>query len=382
MKHLHTADFESYRAKHIGNTESDVQEFIEENRVWSVTDPYDHIVEELYEYENPGDLDNHTARDKFTAKMLSCKAEYGEWFYFPWSGNVVRYPEEEDFYNLRTSRNRNLITDEEQSKLYDARIAAFGMSVGSNVVDSLVQHGIGRDFLLADYDTLSPTNLNRIRSTMGQVGLQKTVIVGRKISESNPFANQVHLSDGYTRESRQALKEFYPDIIVEEMDDLNAKYDIRLQAAEDRVPVVMAGDIGEKAIIDVERYDLDENTRPFHGRLESAVEEKMRRGEAVTAAEKQSSLVRINRLRNLSSRLISSALDVGKEVGGMPQLGTTATIGGALATTAIQEILLDRRMASGSYVVGARHSLKGERPDKFSRRLEVASRYINHTRSS
>lgn len=378
---LPTPDQKSFKATSIGSTEREAREFIDDNRVWSVVDPYDHIVEELYEYKNPGDLDNRTARDRFTAKMLSDKAEYGEWFYFPWSGNVVRYPEEEDFYNLRTSRNRNLIIDEEQSKLYDARIAAFGMSVGSNVVDSLVQHGIGRDFLLADYDTLSPTNLNRIRSTMGQVGLQKTVIVGRKISESNPFANQVHLSDGYTRQSRQALREFYPDVIVEEMDDLNAKYDIRLQAAEDGVPVVMAGDIGEKTIIDVERYDLDENTRPFHGRLEAAVEEKMRRGEAVTREEREGSLVRINRLRNLSSRLISSALDVGKEVGGMPQLGTTATIGGALAATAIQEILLGRRMKSGSYVVSSRHALNGERPDDMGERFATVRRYVDYKRS-
>lgn len=377
-----TVDKVSYEAIRAGSSESEVADFITDNKVWSVVDPYEEIVDDLYEYSYPGSLEDHQARARFTEESHQDKAGYGEWFYFPWSGNVVRYPEEDDFYNLRTSRNRNLVTHEEQQILRHTKIATFGLSVGSNIIDSLVQYGVGEEYLLADFDKLGPTNLNRIRATMAQVGLAKTVVVGRKISEANPYARQTHIPDGYGPAAVPVVAEFLPDVIIEEMDDLGSKLGVRLEAAKLGVPVVMAGDIGERTIIDIERYDQDATTRPFHGRLDSRVQSTLAAGGEVSQRDKEKSLVRINGIRNLSPRLIDSAMDIGYDLGGMPQLGTTATNGGALAATAIQEILLGRRMETGSYVMNSRKVLGGQSPSSLADKLSIARRYKNRTKEA
>jgi tRNA A37 threonylcarbamoyladenosine dehydratase len=88
---------------------------------------------------------------------------------------------------VRTSRNRNLINEEEQSRLYNASVLIAGMSVGSNVVEALVSQGIGGKFILADMDIVEPSNLNRIRSPLHHVGLHKVDAISRKVWESIPI---------------------------------------------------------------------------------------------------------------------------------------------------------------------------------------------------
>lgn len=380
-EHTTGSHSDSYEAVRVGGFKSDVADFVAEHKVWDVIDPYEDIVDDLYEYAHPDALDDIEGRTQFANEMRHDDNNYGEWFYFPWSGNVVRYPEETDFYNLRTSRNRNLITHKEQQQLHDARVAVFGLSVGSNVVESLVQHGVGREYLLADFDTLSVANTNRVRATMGQVGLAKTVIVGRKLSEMNPYMRQTHCLDGFNDGAVVDLHAFQPNVIIEEMDNLEAKLSVRKHASSLGVPVVMASDIGERAIIEVERYDKDIDTPPFHGRLSKKVHGKLINGESITQKEREQSLIRINKLRNLSSRLVSSAMEIGHEVGGMPQLGATATIGGALATMAVQEVLLDRRLATGSYVADSRDILRGESPDTFADKMVTLRQYMNRRKA-
>lgn len=43
--------------------------------------------------------------------------EYGVWAYYPWSNRLVHVLDEEEFAELRTSRNRYKITVEEQARL-------------------------------------------------------------------------------------------------------------------------------------------------------------------------------------------------------------------------------------------------------------------------
>ena len=134
-----------------------------------VRDIYALQVAELAEVRLPGEPGQ--AREAFIAD--SPAREPGVWSYYPWLDVALRTLEPEALFELRTNRNRNLITTSEQLALRNAQVAIAGLSVGSNVLAALVRHGIGRAFSLADHDTLATSNLNRTPSRLLDVGVPK-----------------------------------------------------------------------------------------------------------------------------------------------------------------------------------------------------------------
>lgn len=324
--------------------------------ITAVIDPIGELPDELYVCRRAGDLDDSAARDAFGRRFLEDAERFGVWVFFPWSGELVRYPEMEEHRSLRTLRHRNLITPAEQRLLAAARIAVFGLSVGSNVVDQFVQVGIGAAYLIGDMDRVTVSNLNRIRATMRHVGMTKVDVLARKISEVDPYIDQVHLVEGYGPEAEEQLAAFQPDLVVEEVDDLTAKARIRQWASKSRTPLLMVGDIGERSVVDVERHDLG-GVRPFNGRVGEATFEKMIDGN-LSPAEASRLLLKIVRPRNLSVRLLRSALDVGTELAGMPQLGSAAAAGAAVASVAARAIIGQETLRSGSYALSPRRTLK------------------------
>jgi len=316
--------------------------------VTTVVDGVDHIADDLFEYEHPDQKGNDAMRQQFTDGIRAQGNRFGKWFLFPESGELVRYPERDQHRALRTSRNRNLITDAEQEKLYGSTIAVFGLSVGSKVVEQLVGSGIGGTLVIGDPDHITPSNLNRISGGFTHVGMKKIHKVASEISAADPYIDQVHFTDGVTEENLEALAENRPDIIFDEVDDLRMKALIRRYAQKEGIPVVMATDLGDKSIIDVERYDL-EDAKPFGGRLKDSELEKLYSGD-VTPQEIQRYMVKIVGIRHVTPRVMASVLEVGSTLSGLPQLGTTATKGGAAAAVTAREILLGHNVPSGRRV--------------------------------
>jgi len=323
--------------------------------ITGVVDPIEEYVDELYELRRVGDRADHEARDTFRSRFLAEADRYGVWFFFPWSGDLVRYPEEQEHRRLRTFRNREVITLAEQDLLADAKIAVFGLSVGSNVVDQFIQVGIGGSYLIGDMDRVSPSNLNRMRATMSHVGMAKTDVLARKISEVDPYIDQIHLPDGYGTLAEEQLTAFGPDLIVEEVDDLTIKARIRQWASGARTPLIMVSDVGERSIVDVERHDLG-SVRPFNGRLKRATFDRLADG-TLTPAEERRLLVKVVGPRNLSVRMLQSALRLDKELAGMPQIGSAASAGAAVASVAARALLGREPLKSGAYVLSPRRLL-------------------------
>ncbi|MGB4762305.1 MAG: ThiF family adenylyltransferase [Candidatus Saccharimonas sp.] len=285
------------------------------------------------------------------------------WVYIPWQDELVRYGDQGVHRQLRTSRNRPLITREEQTTLYDARVAVFGLSVGSKIVEQLSETGIGGAFLLGDYDTLDITNTNRLRADVRQVGESKVSIAAKKLSIVDPYIEQVHLANGYTAAADVALDEFVPNIIIEEVDDIATKAMIRACAASRGIPVVMVGDLGEKTVADVERYDYGD-AKFFNGKLSKKFVQELIEGRTLTLNEKQQALIRLNGgLLHIPARVVASAAAMKRgDIGGIPQLGVTAAGGAVVADTLVRDILLGRNVPSGSHTVNWRTALALESP--------------------
>lgn len=275
-----------------------------------------------------------------------------------WRNTVVRMPDAELFYRLKTARNRFLLTGSEQERWHDATVAVAGLSVGSSALASCALTG-ARGFHIADSDRLSPTNLNRMSASICDVGLSKIDIAERRILEGDPYSSVTRFEHGYATD---VADEFLGvatgkpvSVIIEEIDDVAMKIDMRRRARAARIPVVSVTDIGENVMLDIERYDLDPEYPIFHGR-----------GEKFSPADAADPTQRLDMAMaivgdNLTSRMAFSAGQVGRSLASWPQLGSTAAMSGGLAAAAARNIVCGRPVVSGRYVLDIEHMILAER---------------------
>lgn len=322
---------------------------INSGEVQSVYDTVDIIANDLFELRNPGSKHVAEDRQQFVEDIKTQGSAFGTWVLFPWSKELVRYPDIDDHRAMRTSRNRNLITDAEQARLYEAKVAVFGLSVGSNIVERLVSSGIGGTIIMGDPDHIDPTNLNRINGSFSDVGTKKIHSMARKISEIDPYIHQVHFDQGVTVDNIDELDVHRPSLLFDEVDDFQAKAVLRQYAKANRVPLIMATDLGDRSILDVERHDLGDN-KPFNGRIKPEDFTRLLAGD-LDDKERGRLMIKIVGLRHVTVRMLESVMHVDNNLlPGLPQLGSTATMGASLATVAAREILLGRDLPSGRYV--------------------------------
>src|SRR5690606_31387846 len=202
---------------------------------------------------------------KFTEKELEdaidkhlCGSDphaYGSWVFYPWRNQLVHLLDAEEFAIVRTDRNRNKITREEQALLATKRVGVIGLSVGQSVSLTMALERCFGELRLAGFDTLDLRNLNRIRTGTGQLGLNKAVATAREIAELDPYLNVICFTEGLTVANMDA---FFTEggklhILVEECDRVDIKILARQKAKAMGIPVVM--DMSDRGCLDVERFD-------------------------------------------------------------------------------------------------------------------------------
>ena len=275
--------------------------------------------------------------------------EYGAWVWYAWSRRLVHVLDEAEFAAVRTDRNRNKITREEQAKLAQWKVGVIGLSVGQSVALTIaLERGFG-ELRIADLDTLDLSNLNRIRSGVHHLGLNKCVNVAREIAEIDPFLKVTCFPEGLNADN---LDRFFTeggplDVLVEECDAVDIKILARQKARELRIPVVM--DTSDRGMLDVERFDLEPDRPLLHGMI--AHLDPADAAKARTNEEKMPFLAPMVGLDGLSPRMKASLLELGQTVGTWPQLATNVVLGGALAADAVRRIALGTFSASGRWYV-------------------------------
>ena len=114
--------------------------------------------------------------------------EYGTWVWYPWSGRLVHLLPREEFRLVRTDRNRGQIERPEQRRLLGQRVGIIGLSVGGSAALTFAMEGIGGAFKLADFDTLSVSNLNRLRAGVHHLGREQVRDRGPPDARDRPLA--------------------------------------------------------------------------------------------------------------------------------------------------------------------------------------------------
>lgn len=336
------------------NDRAELEKLFDSGRVHSVLDEIDLAIAELFDIQNPSQKDTKSDADVADfAQMLTNgdTAAYGNWVYFSWSGDLVHFPPQDDYRLLRTARNRNLITHDEQQELTKGTVLIVGLSVGSNAVEMLLSESIGGTYVLVDMDIIEPTNLNRIKLPYQEVGVHKVDAVAKRLSEIDPYVQQVHYRDGLNEQNLTEIFETHnPDLVVDEMDELRMKIKLRQAAAEHKKAVLMATDDGENAILDIERYDTDDSQQMFEGRLSDEIINKVLGGELSRPEIGMLIGKHFVGAEHIPLRMFESLREVGRTLPSWPQLAGAATLSGVGLAYAAKKILLGQPLKPGRHV--------------------------------
>ncbi|MDZ7845747.1 MAG: ThiF family adenylyltransferase [Owenweeksia sp.] len=285
--------------------------------------------------------------------------EYGVYVYYPWNNRLVHLLGKEEFIEMRTSRNKYKITDEEQHLLATKTIGIIGLSVGQSVALTAALERTCGKMRLADFDHLELSNLNRLRSGVQNLGLPKTLIVAREIAEIDPYSEVELFRDGITEENLDNFlsKDGTLDLLIEECDALPIKIKSRKSARDLRIPVVM--DTSDKGMLDIERFDQQPDRQLFHGLIPGLNQMEI---DNLPDAQKINILLKLVGGMSISSRLKSSLIELNESIGSWPQLSSSVALGGAITTDVARKILLGRPVQSGRFYVDLDEVFKEDQP--------------------
>lgn len=301
----------------------------------------------------------------------------GSWVYFPWKQQLVHILAQEDFEALRTIRNRDLITAEEQKKLFDYETVAFGMSVGSAGALALGISGISRRMKLVDGAVISGSNLNRILTGVSSVGLTKSVVIGRQLYEMNPYMEVIHYDKVDSGNIGDIFDNPWPvKLAIDEIDDIEMKVRIRFEARKRKIPVIMATELGDTMILDVERFDLEPNRELFHDAIPGI--EKLLDTPLENYREWTKHAVRIIDPKNMPLKMQKSLLKIGTTIVTHPQLGSTVMATGGVLAFAAKNIALGGDLKSGRYIISLEHSLLADHKTRKYKRHQKRHTKVMH----
>lgn len=334
---------------------STVEALFKQNKIQQVTDDYKEQQEELFAVNNPILVYTSEFKQKFQEYFngLTIKEplwQQGRWIYFPWLSTLVHLLENQDFQKVRTARNKNLITQKEQEVFYNSVIGIGGLSVGNSVVLSIILQGGGKHFRIADHDTLTLSNLNRIRAGVENLGLKKVEMTARQIYALNPYATVEIFPEGLTKNN---LEKFFAgppklDVVIDELDTMCIKLLIREKAKKHGIAVAMGADNGDNIIVDIERYDLNPATKHFHDRLGNITYEDLSSLDKFGIGK---TITKFLGPENITERMQQSLLEMGKTIVSWPQLGGAALLNGVAVAYCVRKILTKEPLESNRAII-------------------------------
>ena len=232
-------------------------------------------------------------------------------------------------YDTAFSRNLGLVSEEEQARLRNTRIALAGCGgAGSAHAHALARLGIGR-FHVADPDTFSLSNVHRqLGARSSTLGRGKATAMEEAILEINPEATAKVYAEGIHEEN---IDDFLDGVDVAmdgiEFFQMEPRLLLHRRCRELGIPVVMAGPIGYGAAVLV--FLPDGPTFEDHFRITS----EMTRAEQLIAFG-------LGLSPGFGGDIDPSRVDIGNESG--PALISGCLMCAALAGTEVLKLVCKR----------------------------------------
>jgi molybdopterin/thiamine biosynthesis adenylyltransferase len=272
----------------------------------------------------------------------------GTWVFYPWSGRLLHVLDSEEFIELRTNRNHYRISPREQRELATRRLGIIGLSVGHAVAINIATERICGKLKLADFDTIELSNLNRIKTGLHNIGINKCIVTAREIAEIDPFIEIECYTEGLNEQNINSflIGDGKLDILIDECDGIDMKILCRQEAQKHGIPVVM--ETSDRGMLDVERFDKTPERPLFHGLLGNAIPQNLSN---LSTTEKIPIVLKIVDVKNASLRGKTSLVEVGQTISSWPQLASAVSLGGGVVTDVCRRILLNQFEESGRYYV-------------------------------
>ncbi|MCD8024967.1 MAG: tRNA threonylcarbamoyladenosine dehydratase [Candidatus Gastranaerophilales bacterium] len=150
-------------------------------------------------------------------------------------------------YNEIFSRNTLYWSEEFQNFLKNKYIAVIGLGgVGGYALEALCRLGIS-NFLIADFDTVSISNINRqIFALNSTLNLKKTEAAKKRLLDINPDINLEIRDDFLDEEDFPLLFETKPDFIVDAIDVVRSKIALLKYAKSYDIKVISSFGAGNR----------------------------------------------------------------------------------------------------------------------------------------
>lgn len=317
-----------------------------------IFDEIESQITELLRIRNPSARPDQEETDTTLAAFRESGSDaYGVWVYYPWSASLVHLVDEEEFIELRTSRNKYKITEAEQHQLKSRKVGIIGLSVGQTIAITMTMERLYGEIRLADFDDLELSNLNRLRAGLHELGNPKVVIAAREIAEIDPFVKVVPYFEGITEGNINSFLTYKGklDMLIEECDSLDIKIFSRIKAKEHGIPVIM--DTNDRGMLDIERFDLEPERPIMHGLIDHLPLPGLSQLRNLTNAEKLPYLAPMVAIGQISDRLKASVPEIGKTITTWPQLASSVMLGGAMVADTCRRIFLGELLVSGRYYI-------------------------------
>ncbi|WP_312333181.1 tRNA threonylcarbamoyladenosine dehydratase [Acinetobacter variabilis] len=154
---------------------------------------------------------------------------------------------QDDEYDRRFAGVAKIYGDDSFHHYENSHVMVIGIGgVGSWAVEALARSGIG-ELTIVDMDVVAASNINRQLPAMTTtLGREKIEIMAERCRAINPRI-KVNLIDDYL--SPENVKEILagnPDIILDCIDDVKAKFALMLHCRFNKIPLIVSGGAGGK----------------------------------------------------------------------------------------------------------------------------------------
>lgn len=171
---------------------------------------------------------------------------------------------QDDEYDRRFAGVAKIYGDDSFHHYENSHVMVIGIGgVGSWAVEALARTGIG-ELTLVDMDVVAASNINRQLPAMtATLGCEKIEIMAERCRSINPRI-KINLIDDYlTPENVKEILSGNPDIILDCIDDVKAKFALMLHCRFNKIPLIVSGGAGGKLdplkirIADLSRTEQD-----------------------------------------------------------------------------------------------------------------------------
>ncbi len=297
--------------------------------------------------------------------------DYGWYTYYPKNNDLVLYAPPFWHKVVAVASSSKLLSDdamklswkEIRSVFEQTVVGVAGCSVGSTIAHALIMDLRPDHIKLADKSLYKMENINRVRLNYKEIvknnrergdsfalPLQnKAQTVAEQIYGIDPFID-IHVYEDGIHE--QNINQFFDgagneppiQILVEEVDDPRIKILLRQEARKRKIPVLMMTDIGSSVQLDLLRYDQNQNWPLSYGISDEKLIEAMEAvydnpGNKKIFFEFVDALIGTDYRTDELQRILEGKSEIPTSTL-IPQLGSTASLAGAIAAETIARMRL------------------------------------------